>query len=565
MLEDIRKYTGLFIVVLVLIFVGLVFWEGGAQSGPGGGPTLVRSDLGSLSLKDLQNDGEKIVRLANRLQQTAFQNGAQNGGLDLYSYTNTLNRKQFVEPDAPYEEIMGSFLINRRNLQQAMKDYGLYASKEEIDVYQRENLFTGRDGLFDQQGYSQFIDSGLKGLSLTVNDLNTFIGEILAFKKLGELVGAGVQTNEDSAKEVFTSNAQTITLSSFSLNLEPLKKEITPTEDEIKAYWEENRGKYLSAPKRAVTYVHKLPNFILALEEKKASAAAQAAEAEAEANEEEKEEITLTQEERNKVISDIGSTFDDLWVEIQQSIENGAQKADLETIAPEYDLQVLTTELLELEKMPMALRGPVRDSRGQTMQNVLANTQVTNPEDPLKALSDPLPTGPDGWIIFRVDEAEEPAELTFEDAKEDATKDLITQLAQESLETKINEARETLATTNKNGESLEEKAAELGLQTRQHTKMTTTATLPGEANPRDVFRLGARTNPGEISEAEVLSNNRGLFVFVSEREFVDNDQNKRGLENSLTRAKTELRNALLDHWFVAKFQQANVDFVQPNS
>ena len=47
MLSNIRKYTGLMFVVLILLFVGLVFMEGsGRPSGYGSGPTMIEIDGG---------------------------------------------------------------------------------------------------------------------------------------------------------------------------------------------------------------------------------------------------------------------------------------------------------------------------------------------------------------------------------------------------------------------------------------------------------------------------------------------------------------------------------------
>ena len=146
-------------------------------------------------------------------------------------------------------------------------------SKDEIDLYQRENVFTGRDGVFNDEGYQKFTDKGLKGLSLTINDLNEFVGDILAFKEFVNVLGAGVLANETAAEESFIANSQQFTLSTLSLDLETFKKEISPTDEEIKTYWEEFQGRYLTEAKRRITYFTAAPDFAAALAEKEKSGA----------------------------------------------------------------------------------------------------------------------------------------------------------------------------------------------------------------------------------------------------------------------------------------------------
>jgi len=563
MLEDIRKYTGLFIVILVLIFVGLVFWGDGSGSGPGSGPVLIKSDIGSFSLKDLQKDGDNHIRLAERVSRAAIGSGNFNAYSDIGGYLIAMGAQGAGE-----DEALKKFIVNRSLLKQAIDDFGLHASQEEIERYQKEALFTTREGTFDDSTYSEFTDQGLKGLGLNINDLNSFVGEIISFRKLSELLGAGIQGNTAAAEENYLAESQSITLVKFVLSLANFKEGLEPSEEELKTFWEENRGLYQSLPRRKLTYVSKSPDFGTALEEKKNSAASLAAAAESEESTEEGEEkkdeaVALTPIERRKLTDELATVFDDLWVEIQQKVDDGADIADLETLAKEYDLEVKTTELINADSLPQELKGSVRGLRGQTMQSLIMETPK-HESDPMKSLSDPLGTGTDSWVIFRVDEAEEPSELSFEDAKEKVKSDFIDQDARKALTEKLPKIRDAVSKALVDEEKpLAEVAKEHGLQTTTHADITNTGTLPGEPTPRDLFRIAAKTAPGEVSEAEVVGD-RGLFVRVRTRSFQENDQTEAATERAVSSQQQTLRTALVQHWFQAKFNEANVDFVDPS-
>lgn len=572
MLENIRKYTGLFIVVLVLIFVGLVFIESGAGGrGPGSGPTVVKTDDKVYSYKELE-EAEQEVRLGQRILQTSMQSGSFETYGDISRFLGTLE-------GGGNTETLKRYLVHRSNFEKAKKEFGLVPSKEEIDLYQREKIFTNREGIFDDESYENFTGKGLKNLGMTINDLNDFVGDILAFKEFANVLGAGVLANEEEAQNSFLAQSQQFTLSTLSLDLETFKKDIEPTEEEIKTYWEENQGRYLTEPKRKLTYFVATPNYDEALAEKKKAEAerektpAEEA-AEAEKTEEElaadaeakEEEVVLTPEEKKKVVDELGLTIEEnIWVVLQQQIEEGAEVAKLEPLAEEFGYEVKTTELLPLSELPAEIRGSVRGAQ-TTVEQELENASLTS-GNPMDALSEILGVGAENWVLYRVDEAVDPTEKTFEEAKEEAKNDLIQERAEEALEEAITAAREEVAKALEAGTALNEAAAAQNLKLTEHLGMAANARLPGEPNPRDVFRLASQTKSGELSEAELIEplRNRALFVFVKEREFVESDQNKAGLSRAVSTQQEAMRGALVQHWFTAQFDKANVEFVSPKS
>ncbi len=572
MLENIRKYTGLFIVVLVLIFIGLVFMESNSGGrGPGSGPTVVKSDDKVYSLKELEKAGQE-VRLGQRILQTSLQSGSFETYGDISSYLGTLE-------GMGDDEGLKRYLVHRTNFEKAKKEYGIYPSKDEIDLYQREKIFTNREGIFDDEGYSNFTDKGLKSLGMTINNLNDFVGDVIAFKEFSNVLGAGVVANEEAAQENFKAQSQQFTLSTLSLELETFKKEIEPTDEEIKTYWEENQGRYLTEPKRKLTYFVATPDFEDALAEKKKNEAEKEKTAAEEAADAEKspeeiaaddqakaEAVTLTPEERKRVSAELGLVIEEnIWVVLQQQIEDGAEKANLEPLAEEFGYEVKTTELLPLSELPAEIRGTVRGTQ-TTVEQELESTSLSS-GNVMDSLSEILGVGNENWLLYRIDEAVEPTEKTFEEAKEEAKNDLVQERAEEALKEAIESAREAVASALADGKALNEAAAEQNLKLSEHLGMAANARLPGEDNPQDIFRLASQTKTGELSQAELIEplRNRALFVFVKEREFVESDQNKAGLTRAISSEQDRLRRALVQHWFTAEFDKANVELVSSNN
>ena len=183
----------------------------------------------------------------------------------------------------------------------------------------------------------------------------------------------------------------------------------------------------------------------------------------------------------------------------------------------------------------------------------------------MDSLSETLGIGTENWLLFRVDEAAEPIEKTFEEAKEQATTDYIEEEGIKALTEAIEAAHEAVTSGLAEGKALEEVAAAQNLKLAEHLGMKKGATLPSEPNVDVVYRLASQTKTGELSATEVVApfSNRALFVYVTEREFVESDQNNAQLNRSAEQEANGLRNNIVSHWFTAKFDNANVEMVRP--
>ncbi|HBM78294.1 MAG TPA: hypothetical protein DD438_09290, partial [Verrucomicrobiales bacterium] len=140
MLETFRKYSFLMIAVLVLVFVGLVFFGAGSSGLGIGGPVVLEAYGQKFDQRQRAKFEERHTRLITRLTMSATGN------------TQALNE---------YASILGrgsanDFVVNRLTLQKAMGDFGLQASKAEVETFIKETLFW-QDSGFNVVAYDDFV------------------------------------------------------------------------------------------------------------------------------------------------------------------------------------------------------------------------------------------------------------------------------------------------------------------------------------------------------------------------------------------------------------------------
>ena len=307
MLETFRKYTLSMIAVLVVVFVGLVFFGAGSSGFGIGGPVVLEAYGQKFDQRQRTKFEERHTRLITRLTMSATGN------------TQALNE---------YASILGrgsanDFVVNRLTLQKAMGDFGLQASKAEVETFIKETLFW-QDSGFNVVAYDDFVKQDMGALGATVKNLNDLVAEVICMGKLKDIVSAGIEVSRDLTKTDILSAQQRITYQLLSYPVTGFRDKPMPTDEEIEAKWEENhviwktieqlsnesqnlkveiekaqnnkegakeaekkrrdldnkerqlasdraRVKYLSEPKRKVTYVLASPDYEAILKSKGAS------------------------------------------------------------------------------------------------------------------------------------------------------------------------------------------------------------------------------------------------------------------------------------------------------
>ena len=290
MIENIRKYTGLMIVVLVLLFVGLVFLGDNVGNTFAGKPVMEVAGQG-ISQKEFQRkaiDVQKIaMEIPNRTPLPRETRIIASHYLDEdiienpYVLAGSILQQMgmFLQPSDGLPE---RFLANRLAVQKAGIEYGVTPSDNEVESFVENVLFADEEGNFDQEASRTFFDETAGKLGIGTRGFNEYIRDLMTAQNLSKLIGGGISPEMETVRALYDSAKQSISVKQVSLDSTVFEAEVNPTEEEIKAYYEENIGKYNSDEQRKISYVFVEPDWAAKLEEvtKAKEAAAKKAEEE---------------------------------------------------------------------------------------------------------------------------------------------------------------------------------------------------------------------------------------------------------------------------------------------
>ncbi|MFP6879372.1 MAG: SurA N-terminal domain-containing protein [Roseibacillus sp.] len=588
MLATFRKYTGLMFVVLILLFVGLVFF-GSSNQGLISGPKVIHAHGRGFTQEEFTRLSVSPGRMLRRLAE-GF--GPKYQAIDPYlRRMGVVTYSGFVFGS----EQQSSYLVNRISLQQAMKEFGVYASTAEIENFLKETIFW-EDGAFSEKAYLEFEEDELQPLGMTFKDLNELMGEIIALQKLEEILGAGVGEAREAVRSEYLASTQRVSYKLVTFPLTKYELAQDPSEVDIKTRWEENKGNYMSKSRRKLSYILARPDYV-ALEKikqdkskpnegednKPATSEPELIACEPQTTEPETtepettepettepettepkaiepdtlkplpptpEDTALTPDERQAAVVALGVKFDQLWDRLYEDPE-----ADLAVLAAKLGFEVKVTELVEKEALPAELNGTLLDKRGKTGADVIFERELGEPADVNRM-------GNDQWLLFRLVEVIDPKELSYEEARTEVRLDIIKERGTNAMKGAAKEKHAALAEALKDGKSFDDATEKLELKPIGRKDVT----RPGEqisGAAQTEFELCIKTNPGALSEVfteedETLGINRSIFVFVDKREVFANPTLESDIDTQLERARTRNQSFVLDNWFAQRAAKADL-------
>ena len=290
MIENIRKYTGLMIVVLVLLFVGLVFLGDNVGNTFAGKPVMEVAGRG-VSQKEFQRNAIDVQKIAmeipNRTPLPRETRILASHYLDEdiienpYVLAGSILQQMgmFLQPSDGLPE---RFLANRLAVQKAGIEYGVTPSDNEVESFVENVLFADEDGNFNQEASREFFDETAGKLGIGTRGFNEYIRDLMTTQNLSKLIGGGIPPEMETVRALYDSAKQSISVKQISLDSATFEAEVNPTEEEIKAFYEENKDKYNSEEQRKISYVFVEPDWATKLDEVTAAKAEAAKKAEEE-------------------------------------------------------------------------------------------------------------------------------------------------------------------------------------------------------------------------------------------------------------------------------------------
>ncbi len=301
--------------------------------------------------------------------------------------------------------------LNRALIAAEAEALGIYPSLEQIDAYIKAlPAFRKADGSFDDELYRKLCGyhNGLEN-SAQEKIFRSFIADMIVWGALEGMMTSGMTVNSQVQTDLFNQHLQQMFGKTAVIEAAKLPAPAEPTEAELKAYWEKNKGKYLTEEERVVSIYTLTPAKDVSMDELGSLA-----------------EYLLTG------ITQGGSNFDKMLADAAADPQNPAFTY-LQADGKSYKTLPAFTQ----KNIPAELALKIGDKTlGDEVFQVL---EVRSMADYKKAIEtkSPLLTGikqirgfyptnaQDKLILVRVDGVERPVELTFEAARSAARADLL--------------------------------------------------------------------------------------------------------------------------------------------
>jgi SurA N-terminal domain len=549
MIENLRKYTGLIIVIFVILFISFFFMDTSSVRNMGSGQPAMKIAGRTYSDKEFHTLGNSSLELTSNL--------ARSGDFGLYQFLMGLTAGATNQNDASEK-----FFTSRMILRQAKEEFGVFPGEEEISAYLKSlRVFAGPDQKFSPEIYRNFIEKGMGRLGMTEKDLRDLASDVLASKKINAIVGSGLSVDRDAIARSLALENQQITGYLAKLELSPFEDKIQPTEEEIKKYWESISDSFTTEVRRKFTYVVATPVMPPDIVEKDApeSIADATASDEAKAaakklkDEEKAKKTAALNEERRKKQLELDSQVDDFLFNLATQKGSG-----FEELAKANGWEVKTTDFFPRSAPPKELDVKLRAStRDGTAVDQLFLIKETS--DPFSKISGAIAIGENQWVVARIDGEEKSRPKTFEEARADARAQLISEKAIEAMKTAANEAITKIRVLLAAGKSFPDAAKEAGItETKAFTSIVSTYRPDQASEPTNLFEAARNIDPGTIAEV-ITESDRAFILYVEKREVVKAADFAAKIDAEVSSRTRENETIAFSSWIAAKTEAAKVE------
>jgi hypothetical protein len=546
MIENIRKYRGLIIFALVLVVIALVFgFKEDLFNSGGGGRPMYKIAGRTYDDNEYRNLGANSLQLTMALMQS--------GNMEVFPFLRAMTGTSFEDPE--------KFFIGRMILRDAKKELGVYPDQQEVfDHIKGMRMFADKDGKFNPEAYTNFVERYLGQIGLSEADLQDLVSDMLASEKIGGIIGSGLSANRDMAAKDLALSQQQIDGEIARLDIDPYQDKIQPTDEEIKTYWEAIQDQFKTEPLRKFSYLIATPDMPVDPEADAEKKDEKESLADAAATDEAKKK---KEAEKAKKAAEFAEAKRKKQLEIDEQMDEFATKLEdqqgegFEDLVKEFKLEVKTTELFPQSKPPAELDVKLRaSSRGGNAVDELFRINITS--DPLSKLSQPIAIGENQWLVARLDGEEKSRNKTWEEAKDEARAQYIAEKGAEALKKATQEAYDKIKASLAAGKSFADAAKEAGInETKAFTKITASSTPDTASEPRTLFANTKSVDPGSLAEI-VTEADRSFILFVSKREVVKQENAEAMVDGQVKQAATMNESNAYSGWIAAKIEEAKV-------
>lgn len=556
MIENMRKYTGLMVVILVLLAAGLILTMGNFDANTGARAKETEVYGKGIDQIEYRKLGQNSVSVINQLcRERIFYTELASYVVELI--TNKDGRRittfGFTNINFSPEDIK-KFVTRRIVVAKTAAEYGIYPSTEQAKKHIKEKIFA-QEGNFDPEAYQEFIKNiGSSGLQ--EDEFVNLVAESLVYARLKNLISSGLQEPNALTDRAIKLQQQVMDITTVSIDIEKYKKEITPTDEEVQTYWKENDFKYLTDREISISYIVMKPVY----SSPRPIAPVRAPEAK---DEEFKLLDTAYQATLAKWELEVEKPADQL---VAGAIDDLAYKVDdsegkrFDEEAKNAKIEVTATKLFSQKNVPEELK-LLNSKDGQSIADFIFNIKIS---DSLKfRIPAPVKLEGNGYFYVRYDKEVMPKTKTYEQAKEFAKADYIQLKANAAMLEDVKNIKEKLAKSIADGTSAEDAAKINNLKAEFRTGVNY-ANLgkdeTGEVKPTEyaIFENGTITDPSSFSEKNVEEQNQVILVYLHKRE-VENTTEVRDTRLRIQKAHSaNLQESVFSAWMDDAVTKANI-------
>lgn len=549
MIENIRKYKGIIVLgIAAVIFALVIGIKDDLFRGGGGSRDVLK--IGGRTYSDVE---------FGRLGSGSYDLGyglAGSGDFALYQFLMAVSTGSADDRER--------FFTGRILLREAMDEAGVHPGEEEISERIRQlRAFAAEGGGFSEEKYRNFVDRVIGRFGMTESDLREFVKDAIGYEKVSELIGAGLADQRDVLAINQALGNQQVSGELARLDIGPFKEKVQPTDDEVKAYWENIQDLFKTQLLRKFSYVIVTPQMpadpqAAEPEEKESLADAAATDEQKKAKEAEKaaakakKDAELAEARRKKQI-ETDAMVDDFTFKLEEQKGSG-----FEELAKANGWQVQTTELFSSDKAPKELDVALRaSSRGGKAVDELFRMEVTS--DPLSKISRAIAIGENQWLVARLDGEETVRNKTFDEAKEEAKAQFVQEKAAEALKKAAGEALEKIKAAVAGGKSFADAAKEAGIaETRKFEKVGRSHQPDAAAEPANLFMASSFVDPGAVADV-ITEAERAFILHVAKREVVKEVEAAARLDGEVRSSTARNGMAAFGDWMQARYEAAKVE------
>ena len=508
MINTMRKNQRVLWIVIAFLAIPFVFYFQNDILSPNEG----NNQLGEIYGRPVsQIEFSRNARLLNLVQQ-----------LGMFSLMQDL-----VVGAQTQDEAYMEFTFNRMILREQAERLGIKPSTQEVANVVRElRPFRGEKG-FDATKYNDFVVNVLPSMGFTEGDIQELAADQIAFGRIKEIVGSGVQVPEAESRENYERAYGKLNVSVVRLRTEEVAKDVPISDEEITNYYQANQASLTSDEKRKISFV----TVGLSEEEKKL---------------EPKQRVELLQKQADRL-----GEFS------QAMLEPGAK---FDEVAARLQLPVQTTgEFTRATPAPLLTANPPLSTAAWRL----------NQQEPT---SDVIQAG-DSFYVMHLSGFEPARPLTMEEARPKIVETLKTQKQREMLTARATEITNKIRETMTAGASAEAAAQQAGVQIEKVPPFAlsdppTPKPAPDQPAPPETPDLQsikgavAELNAGEISQFTPTQNG-GLLAIVEKRDPADPagyEASKAMFAQRYVRGKREIA---FHEWLREKREEAGLKSTAP--